>query len=211
MEEQFRLGAAVHCSDGKCGEIIGFIVDPITKSMTHIAVHHRHHLDESEWLVPIDAVTSATYDEVHLACSQAEMTAMEPFIKTRYVDRPHPDYADYQSGEYMAPYVTDGAGGAVAEDYEAVPRGEFAIHRGYSVIAADGPIGHVGELVVDPEGGRVTHIVLQEGHLWGKREIAVPVPEIERADAGEVRLKLDKASVEALADFEVKRHYDTRK
>ena len=56
------------------------------------------------------------------------------------------------------------------------------------------------------ESGRITHLVLLEGHMWGKKDIAVPVNRIDRYEDGNVYLKIDKAQVESLPEFDVKGH-----
>jgi predicted lipoprotein with Yx(FWY)xxD motif len=33
------------------------------------------------------------------------------------------------------------------------------------------------------DAGHITHVLLQEGHLWGRREVAIPVASLERIDA----------------------------
>jgi hypothetical protein len=39
---------------------------------------------------------------------------------------------------------------------------------------------------------------MREGHLWGQKEITIPVSAIARVEEDTVYLKLDKAGVEAL-------------
>ena len=39
----------------------------------------------------------------------------------------------------------------------------------------DGPIGRVQGLVVDPTDHHVTHVLLAKGHLWGEKEVAIPI------------------------------------
>ena len=55
----------------------------------------------------------------------------------------------------------------------------------------------VAELLVDLESGHITHMVLEKGHLFGKKEITVPVSAIDYAYADTVHLKLDKKAVSA--------------
>jgi len=59
--------------------------------------------------------------------------------------------------------------GPQATTYEAIPRGEVTIRRGDPVRATDGEIGRVAGLVIGTPTGEVTHVLLEEGHLWGKR------------------------------------------
>jgi len=50
---------------------------------------------------------------------------------------------------------------------------------------------------VDPADNKVTHVLLQEGHMWGRKEVAIPVSAIDSVDAG-IRLNLTKQQVEDL-------------
>ena len=52
------------------------------------------------------------------------------------------------------------------------------------VHASDGEIGKVEGLVVDPAHGHVTHVLLQEGHLWGRKQVAIPIGAVERLGEG---------------------------
>jgi len=37
--------------------------------------------------------------------------------------------------------------------------------------------------VVDPADNKVTHVLLQEGHMWGRKEVAIPVSAVASIDA----------------------------
>ncbi|HEX2037802.1 MAG TPA: PRC-barrel domain-containing protein [Chloroflexota bacterium] len=74
----------------------------------------------------------------------------------------------------------------------------MAVARGTTVEATDGTVGQVDDFVVDPATERITHLVLRKGHLWGTRDVTVPVDAISRIDELAVRLKLDKRAVGAL-------------
>jgi len=79
----------------------------------------------------------------------------------------------------------------------SVPMGETEVERHEGVHASDGEIGKVEGFVVDQASHQVTHILLQEGHLWGRKEVAIPVSAVESVDAG-IRLNLTKKQVEDL-------------
>jgi len=51
--------------------------------------------------------------------------------------------------------------------------------------------------VIEPTGGHVTHIVLQEGHLWGRKQVAIPITAVVNMDDG-VSVSLSKQEIEAL-------------
>lgn len=94
----------------------------------------------------------------------------------------------------------DGASRPVVSD--RVPVGEVEVRRGEPVHATDGPIGRVQGLVVDPGDNHVTHVLLDEGHLWGKKRVAVPIGAVKKVDAG-VQLDLTKDEVRDLPEIEL--------
>ena len=95
----------------------------------------------------------------------------------------------------------------VKETVERIPPGELAVRRGTRVEATDGYVGQVGEFVVEPESGHITHLVLLEGHLWAKKEVTLPLSAIDHSEGDTVYLNLDKKAVEALPTVPVRRHY----
>jgi sporulation protein YlmC with PRC-barrel domain len=92
-----------------------------------------------------------------------------------------------------------GMGAAQQEvTYDKVPPGEVEVRRGQRVHASDGPIGHVRGLVVDPSDHQVTHVLLDEGHLWGKKEVSIPISAVTGVDDDGVRLTLTKTQIAEL-------------
>ena len=92
-------------------------------------------------------------------------------------------------------------------DEEQIPPGELAVYRGARVEAADGKVGVLGEFLVNPLTGHISHLILMEGHLWGKREVTIPVSAIDRIEEDTVYFKLDKKAVESLPSEPVRRHW----
>ncbi len=72
--------------------------------------------------------------------------------------------------------------------------GETEVGPGESVHALDGEIGRVQRFVVNPDDHKVTHVLLEEGHLWGRREVAIPIGAVTRVDGG-IRLNITKKQV----------------
>jgi sporulation protein YlmC with PRC-barrel domain len=201
--------AKVECADGPGGQANTLIVNPTTHKLTHYVVEDKTSHPSVLRLVPVEQVAETTRDTVRLGCTRAELADMEPFLETHYVVRheePLPTYpVDGQI--HMVPRAT------VAEDYyeeeeiERIPPGELAVRKGTQVVATDGVVGHVAELVVDLESGYITHMVLEKGHLFGKKEITVPVSAIDYAYADTVHLKLDKKAVSELPATPVRWHF----
>jgi hypothetical protein len=80
---------------------------------------------------------------------------------------------------------------------DRVPAGEVDIQRGDAVHAKDGLIGAVQGLVIDPADNHVTHVILQEGHIWGRKQVAIPIGAATRVGA-EISVDLTKDEIEAL-------------
>ena len=76
--------------------------------------------------------------------------------------------------------------------------GEVEVRRGEHVHASDGNIGRVQGLVIDPGDHHVTHVLLQQGHLWGKKEIAIPISAVKDVASDGLRLNLTKDEVRDL-------------
>jgi uncharacterized membrane protein/sporulation protein YlmC with PRC-barrel domain len=203
------LNAKVECADGPCGESITVIVNPVTKEVTHFVVRDDKLPPPTQRLVPVEQVAETTSDLVRLSCNRDQVAEMEPFTATEYVEGEMFVPISTVYGEYYQPYVVPVEGSKLPMEVERIPPGELAVRRGTPVEAADGYVGQVGELLVDPESGQITHLILREGHLFGKKEVMLPLSAIENVLQDTVYLKLDKNAVKQLPAIPVKRHYAT--
>jgi hypothetical protein len=97
-----------------------------------------------------------------------------------------------------------GAGPIVVTN-DRVPLGEVEVRRGDHVSATDGAIGRVQGLVIHPGDHSVTHVLLDEGHLWGQKRVAIPISAVKDVADG-VRLNLTKDQVRDLPEVEVDEH-----
>ncbi len=209
---EYTIGAEVSCSDGVCGELSRVVLDPVARVLTHLVVEPRHRRGLGR-LVPIDLV-DATAEEIRLRCSSAEFDALEDAEETRFL---------VEAGEQMG-YEADevfswphfglgmGVGGSGMAGtpqfiiYDRVPAGEVDVRRGEHVHATDGNIGRVQGLVIDPKDHHVTHVLLEEGHLWGKKEVAIPIGAVTDVATDGVQLKLTRAEVRDLPPVDLAHH-----
>lgn len=209
---EIPLEANVECTDGLCGKSAHLIVNPVSRTVTHFVVEDKHLPDEHTRLVPIEHVIDTTHKLIRLNCTRADVGQMQPFITTRYVPPPQAQLPtnDYWSSldPFMAPVVVPMSEQPYSTKEEHIPEGEKDIHRGMQVQATDGKIGQVDELIVEPESWRITHVVLRHGHLWGKKEVTLPMSDIDRIAGGMVYLKIDKATVDSRPTIPVKRFFD---
>ena len=98
-------------------------------------------------------------------------------------------------------------GGPQPVTSDRVPVGEVEVRRGQHVHATNGPIGSVRGLVIDPRDHHVTHVLLEEGHLWGKKEVAIPISAVTSVDDG-VHLNLSKDEVRDLPPVDIDHETD---
>jgi hypothetical protein len=184
-ETPFEIGARATTADDAPGRVIRIIVDPSTQDVTHVVIELGRH----KRLVPIDLV-HVSADGLRLNFTQAE------FDKLKSADitvGPKPDWTPTTYANIQFRYT-----------YDSIPFGEVEVRRGDQVHATDGEIGLVDGLLVDPADHRVTHVLLQEGHLFGRKVVAIPMGAVAEARVG-VRLNLSKQQVENLPPVEFDR------
>ena len=201
----FTIGAGASCTDGVCGEVSRVVVDPVARAVTHLVVEPRHWRGSGR-LVPLDLV-NATTGEIRLRCTLADFEKLDPAEETQFLPGT-PGYPGYDPEQVLSmPYygIGMGMGGGdvpVAVTYDAVPLDEVEVRRGEHVHASDGRIGKVQGLVIDPHSHHVTHVLLQEGHLWGRKEVAIPISAVTGVDDG-IRLNITKQQVQDLPPVDI--------
>ena len=212
-ETEFAIGAKANCSDGSCGEVRRLIIDPAAQTVTHLVVQPGHR-KEAARLVPVDLV-EATAGEVRLRCTRAEFDKLDRAEEDDVVEGVGEggllgDALAYDArGEGYAPI---GFGNLVdvgpapvkrrAVLRDAVPSGEIQLRPGDSVHATDGHIGRVHGFLVDPDDHRVSHVLLEEGHLWGRKEVAIPLSAVTGVEDG-IRLNITKQQVGNLPPVDI--------
>jgi sporulation protein YlmC with PRC-barrel domain len=220
-ETQFTIGAEASCTDGVCGEVSRVVLDPVANSLTHLVVTPEHgqdkHGQEVGRLVPLEMVDATTTGEIHLRCTLQEFEKLQRAEETQFLPGTA-GYAGFDARDIgVLPFYTldapgYGAAAAIEGDMDEnvsqpvsvdlVPVGEVSVRRGDHVHATDGEIGRVQGLVIDPGSHHVTHVLLEEGHLFGRKEVAIPIGAVTgTADA--IQLKLSKAEVEDLPEVGV--------
>jgi len=203
--------AEVQCTDGNAGRSTYVIVNPIDQRLTHLVVKD----DEApfgETLVPVERVEKTTPDSIRLSCTREELSKMEPFVYEEYIKVKLPDFKQLQDTYLVWPFILLAPGVVFEEegeyihlDLENTPPDELSVRRGAHVEATDGVIGQVEELLVNSKTMQVTHLVVREKHIWRRRDVAIPVSQIDHVDEDAVHLKLDRKSIEELPTLPMQR------
>ena len=210
---EFDIGSAVACRDGVGGHLSRVVVDPVARAITHLAVEPSDRHSRGR-LVPVESVESTEGGVIRLKCTKPQFEVFELAEDTQLLsgEAEHPDYD--QEHVVALPYYglrTDSAGfahmpqhhmSARVKLHDRVPVGEVAVRRGEHVHATDGQIGRVKGLVIDPADHHVTHFLLNEGHLWGHKTVAIPIGAVTHIEDG-VRLSLTKDEVRDLPPVDV--------
>jgi hypothetical protein len=214
--EDFIIGSDVICGDSACGVLSRVVVDPIADKIAYLDVESKYRPGGGH-LVPISLVAGATVKEIRLNCSKAEFEALAPAQEKEYlpiVGR----WSGYPSEQAISlayfraggPGLTPGPAqpdlgtgrGPGQFTFAKLPLGDVDVRRGEHVSTTDGPIGQVKGLVIDPSDHHVTHILLDEGHLWGAKEVAIPISAVKRI--GElIQVTLSRDEIKELPPVDV--------
>jgi hypothetical protein len=165
--------------------------------------------------VPVDRATNEGA-AVKLSFTVAEVEALDRMHETAYLRLGEFPVADPEwdiGVEEMLglPYFQGIAAEPLEADphvmfaYDRVPKGDVEIRRSSAVTSADGNhLGHVDGFVVDAEH-HISHVVLERGHLWGRREVTIPIGAVEKVETDEVVLRLSKDEVGKLPSHRMHR------
>jgi hypothetical protein len=98
-----------------------------------------------------------------------------------------PSYQGADLGVYTAEIDPN-----VGVTYDRVPKGEVEIRRSSVVASSDErELGAVDAVVV--EDGRITHVVVEKGHLWWHRAVTVPIESVATLETNAIGLGLSTA------------------
>ena len=213
---RLELDKPVLCEEEEVGKLADLVVDPVAKRVTHLVVKPEHGVGSSH-LVPIELVEpTEQVGGIVLTCSRAELEALPPVEEFTYLrlgdaSTKDPEWDVGVSDVLALPYYdsTGLAGpveavGDMGVVYDRVPKGEVELRRSSRVMAANGDyIGDVDGFLVDDD--HITHFVLERGHLWGRREVTVPIGAVSSVKSDVVTLSLSKDEIGALPSHRVHR------
>lgn len=197
---RLELGKPVRSSDDEVvGELCDVIIDPIERRVTHLVVKPHEGHGQSRLVEVAQANPDAGDDQhfISLRCTADEVHELpniEDVAYLRLSDSPVSDPNwDVGVRDVLAlPYyessgmVGYSGGQGVGMVFDRIPKGEVEIRRSSTVFSDDGQyVGDVDGFLVD-EDGHITHFVLERGHLWGRREITVPIGAVTKVESDTV-------------------------
>jgi hypothetical protein len=215
---QLELGAPVDCSDGPFGKLADVVVDPEKRRVTHLVVEPSHR-DGLARLVPVELARGDDASRritLHRTAEELQqLPTVEDFAYLRDGELPleDPDWDVGIETVLVQPYYDSLGYGGVAPDYnpyvglvfDRIPKGEVEIRHGSEVVSADDHgLGRVDGFLVDGEG-TITHVVLERGHFFGRREVTIPIASVASVETDSVMLELTKDEVARLPSVAVRR------
>ena len=201
------LGTAVHGSDEPIGRLKALICDPTTDEITHLVVN-ADEVPGSERLVPIEHLAHPRDDRLGLDISRHEFFELPTFETLRFfpVSRSSSSVGGAGDAEWHLPLFLSEPQAMTFVPNERIPKSEIALRRGTEVFDENRHrLGRVHAFVVDPSSHDITHLVLEESHLLHRKDVAVPVDNIDHMDETAIRLNIDAATVDRLPDLPLRR------
>jgi hypothetical protein len=192
---ELKLDATIRCTDGVSGTLSDVIVDPGTRTITHVVVTADGDVAR---LVPIALVASP---ETLSCASEAlrEFDAIREYAFLRLDEFPHGDDRHDVGVETMITVPDtmgeiDPSSGLV---YDLIPKGDAELRQTSDVYSADRHrLGNLYSVV--HERGALTHVLYHSGHWWWSRRRAIPIAEIAEIATDTVTTRLARAEVDAL-------------
>ena len=217
---RLEIGNRVRCTDGVYGELADIVIDPLEKRVTHLVVHPEQGEREAR-LVPIRLAKGRDDEqrEIELECTLDEAQGFESvreaaFLRLGESPAEDPDWdvgvEDVLAMPYYAGLDVGSYSGELDSNvtiyYDRVPKGEVEVRRASAVISADDhSLGEVDGFVVDADE-HITHLVLERGHLWGRKEVTIPIGAVAKVESDVVYLAMSKDEVGTLPAVRVGRH-----
>lgn len=213
---RLELGSRVDCTDDELGELVDVVVDPVANKVTHLVVEPNR----DDWvarLVPIELAQAASNSNgaVALRATVEEVRRLPPVHEVAFlrvgdfpVDDPDWDVGIQQVlalPYYTTPYELEPMPVDFAVMYDRIPKSDVEIRRASLVASADGH--HLGQVDGFVVGGDdyITHLVLERGHLWGRREVTIPIGAVAKVETDAITLSLTKDEVGELPEVSVQR------
>lgn len=211
----FEIGAEVFCEGTTCGRLSAVAIKAATGRLAHLIVDtHRGGVAR---LVGVELVRAAE-GGIRLDCTQQQFEALEP-VAVAHLEpaetaaswdeerrwRRHDEVSSWPAfglGPTLNPSIGSPAPPPVprpkVEFEDRVPADEVRVDKSSGIHAADGDIGHVAGVAVEAGDRRVTQILVDEGHLWGHKRVAIPMGLVRGLDDEGITVRLSKRQIKDL-------------
>jgi uncharacterized protein YrrD len=213
---QFRENADVMTSDGeKIGRIDRVVVDPTTGEVTHLVVK-KGLLFTRDKVVPVDRLEVTAEKQVVLKELADDPDSFPDFEETQYV--PTAGIEEFRRREaeqahqviwyhtrVSVPWWGEGPDPSlpkplfIKKTRRNIPEGTIPLDEGAKVVdAAGNSVGEIEEVYAEPEGHRITHLLISRGTISKEKKL-IPSVWIKDIFEDSVRLSVGSKLIENLA------------
>jgi uncharacterized protein YrrD len=201
-----RIGARVMAEDGPAGRVERLILHPQTSEIEGVVAVQGGMLKQ-DVVVPVERIMAADDRAVYVFGTAAEISELAPFAQSQYTVPPEEwiPPADLPSSRFLFPLSPYTVGAFVPatqavyseDEVEALEPGDVEVSGSTEVLCRDGVAGRLDRVVTEGDSDRVTHLVIQRGPL-GRRDVAVPVDQVESIGDAGIRLALTEEELDEL-------------
>ena len=204
-EFDLNIGTEVFCTDGKCGKLAKFAVDPDSWQVTHLIVEDGFLLKRAR-VFPFSDVWRATPDEIQLSID-AEGLPNYPEFREEVIEKPAPEYTGELSAVSLesTPY-----GYATAGNIPMVrEKVRYGVSEELAVIDRGTPInddlgaqfGKLDHFLVNAANGGIIGLVAQKGLLFPIKQI-IPVSMVEHISGASISIAATEEVLKSLPQYE---------
>ena len=231
------IGLSIGATDGDLGKIRDIYFDDNRWAVRYLVVETGSWLDKRKVLISPLAVERIDWDEgiVNVRLTQQQVKGSPSLDTQKPVSRQHEleyfsyyGYPDYLTGPLLwgltpYPVIPTDASAPYNEGLEARANTKGDPHlrsigevKGYQLHGADGPMGHLEDMMIDNGSWAVRYIVVDTAHLWFGKHVVMPVQWIQKLDWGgqavfvDVTREAGRHAPEYDASIEFSREYETR-
>lgn len=174
---EISFNANIACSDGLGGCITHATIHPVRGRITNLVVNVPG-VPPLGRLVAVNWVQEATPDLIQLGCTRDDLARAPLFTRVEWMWTGPGHYSPLQD-EYLIHKLS------IRPDFSLIkrvnlPPDEVAVRGGMRVVYADGCVGRVKGLQVDPLNWHIDYLVLCTGYLWDRKVVSVPFSQIKQ-------------------------------
>ncbi len=176
-EMELNLGAKIHCVNGECGKLAKLVLQPDTFIVTHFIAEEGFLLKRAR-VFPISLVARTTTNDIYLNGTSDQLTDY-PDYHEETIEKPNTQHISDVLHE-TGPYMTVTSSPMMREKLRhGVPQDATVIERGLPVQNNHpGSGGKLDSLVITPESGEITRLVVHHGVLFTE-QTTIPITDVQ--------------------------------
>jgi uncharacterized protein YrrD len=206
-EYDYHIGAEVHCTDARWGQLAKVVLEPETWRVTHLIVQTGLLLKEAH-VVPVEEVTSATDEAIHLSLTTGELQQSTPYKEKHYeVPVESGQYGSYGRGDVLVnpqgSVITPHVPMQKVTMHEGVDQTLALLKKGTSVRNVNGEVGKLEHVITDAESNEVTHLVMRHGLIL-PHHLLIPVEIITEIGEDSIFIEATDDALKTLVPYSPK-------